>query len=161
MGTQPKNRLQPPALYIYPFPDTGKALSTSFEKTCKSRLHNCFFSVWTCWTGLGKRFPSVYLATSKTRAWLLPLRTAFVNKGSRPCFRDHLTPIFLSLKLVLKNFRKKSKFSRSKFFHLEKWSKIFEKSQNFISRIIDINLVSNHLFVINVHCESGSKFFQP
>ena len=109
----------------------------------------------------GKRFPSVYLATSKTRAWLLPLRTAFVNKGSRPCFRDHLTPIFLPLKLVLKNFRKKSKFSRSKFFHLEKWSKIFEKSQNFISRIIDINLVSNHLFVINVHCESGSKFFQP
>ena len=61
----------------------------------------------------GKRFPSVYLATSKTRAWLLPLRTAFVNKGSRPCFRDHLTPTFFA-----------SEISTEKWF--EKWFEIFQ-----------------------------------
>ena len=68
----------PPYTVLDPFSLCNKALSTSFEKTCKHRLRDCFFKVWS--------LLSLVQRTETRRGWLTPL----VNKGLPPCARSHL-----------------------------------------------------------------------
>ena len=63
-----------------------KALSTSFEKTCKSRLRGCFFKVGLAVSAFGT--PVYGLSRGLNTRELTSAIRGLVNKRSRTCFRD-------------------------------------------------------------------------
>ena len=67
-----------------------RALSTSFEKTCKSRLRGCFLQDWPCAGNFsGGRYPRVsYRDAACTGTGLVH---TFANKRPPSCLRGSLT----------------------------------------------------------------------